>query len=64
MGLTTLTQLEERWMKRARRAVDQEETWEACHECRQYHPTGHDGPCDEPRSRLPGQPEDLLAQQA
>ncbi|HSH46894.1 MAG TPA: hypothetical protein VK966_13700 [Longimicrobiales bacterium] len=62
MGLTTLTELEKRWMKRARRAVDNGEEWEACHDCRRYHPSHHSGPCDDADNRLPGQPEELLAQ--
>ncbi len=62
MGLTTLTELEERWLKRARIAVDRGESWQSCAECRRYHPTEHDGGCDDVDARLPGLPEELLAQ--
>ena len=62
MGLTTLTELEERWMKRARIAVDRGESWTPCNECRGYHPEAHDGACDDAENQLPGQPEELLAQ--
>lgn len=62
MGLTTLTELEESWMKRARHAVDNGEAWEACNECRRYHPVGHEDGCEDAENRLPGQPEELLAQ--
>lgn len=62
MGLTTLTELEERWMKRARHAVNRDETWEPCTECQGYHPAEHDGACDDRENHLPGQPGELLAQ--
>ena len=62
MGLTTLTAMEERWMKRARTAVNNGESWEHCTDCRGYHPEQHDGACDDAGSTLPGRPEELLAQ--
>lgn len=62
MGLTTLTEMEERWMKRARAAVSRGESWEHCNECRGYHPADHDGACDDAPNNLPGAPEELLAQ--
>lgn len=62
MGLTTLTELEERWMKRARMAVSRDESWLACNECRGYHPESHDGACDDAENHLPGDPAELLAQ--
>lgn len=61
MGLTTLTRMEESWMKRARAAVSRDESWEACNECRGYHPAEHEGSCEDGES-LPGSPEELLAQ--
>lgn len=62
MGLTTLTEMEERWRKRARTAVDAGESWAACNECRGWHPEAHDGACDDAGAHLPGSPEELLAQ--
>lgn len=62
MGLTTLTEMEERWMKRARAAVSRGEDWKACNECRSYHPADRDEACDDPAHTLPGDPAELLAQ--
>lgn len=59
MGLTTLTVREQQWVDRAARAIRNEETWEPCEECLQYHPEGYDGKCDSVENQLPAQPQDV-----
>lgn len=60
MGLSTLTNRERQWRDRARRAVEEGETWEACPECLRFHPEGYEGPCDDLENRLPSEPERLV----
>jgi hypothetical protein len=60
MTSITLTAREKQWRERARRAVDDDEKWEACAECMHHHPTDYDGPCDDLENRLPGRPADLI----
>ncbi len=59
MGLTTLTEREKHWNRVARRAVDRDESWEACADCLQYHPEGYEGSCDDREHRLPGRPAEF-----
>lgn len=61
MGLTTLTEREKLWNRVARRAVQNEESWESCADCLRYHPEGYDGQCDDPEHRLPGQPSEFVS---
>jgi hypothetical protein len=60
MALTILTEVEKRWRKTARRAIDQGETWEPCDDCLRYHPAGYEGSCDDPQNRLPWQPSEII----
>lgn len=60
MGLTTLTEREKHWRRRAEQAVKQDESWESCGDCLQYHPVGYDGSCDDLQNRLPGQPDEFV----
>ena len=59
MGLTTLTEREKQWRRRAQQAVDRNEEWESCSECMQFHPVGYDGNCDDRQNRLPGKPAEF-----
>ncbi len=59
MGLTTLTEREKHWRRRAEKALTEGETWEPCSECLQYHPEGYDGACDDIQNRLPGYPSEF-----
>lgn len=59
MELTALTEREKQWNRVARRAVANEEVWEACDDCLQFHPVGYDGACDNQEQRLPGQPSEF-----
>ena len=60
MGLTTLTEREKHWQRVARRALDQDQSWESCGDCLQYHPADYDGSCDDLENRLPGHPAEFV----
>lgn len=59
MGLTTLTEREKHWRRRAQEAVERDEAWESCDDCLQFHPVGYDGGCDDLENRLPGRPGEI-----
>jgi hypothetical protein len=60
MGLTTLTEREKHWNSVARRATEQNESWESCADCLRFHPVGYEGSCDDLDNRLPGDPSEFL----
>lgn len=60
MTLSTLTETEQRWHRIAKRAVEQDETWEKCPECGRYHPASYEGDCSDESHRLPRRPKELL----
>ena len=60
VGLTTLTEREKQWQRRAKTALDRDEAWEPCDDCLQFHPVGYDGSCDDLQYRLPGQPAEFV----
>lgn len=60
MGLTTLTEREKHWNSVARRATEQNESWESCADCLRFHPEGYEGSCDDLDNRLPGDPSEFL----
>jgi hypothetical protein len=59
MGLTTLTKREREWHEIAQRALEDGQAWERCDDCLRFHPADYDGPCDDPRNRLPAAPANL-----
>ncbi len=60
MALSTMTNTEKRWARRAQEAVDQDESWERCGECGRFHPEGFEGECDDLENRLPRPPQELV----